>query len=184
MRTLADYRQLNDALFHAGLDSGSRYEWEDIPNGLHFYIIDREKNEQGILSYTLAVRSLEGFGEQGRGAALEAPKSVKFKGNHTPVTFTLKNTGSPTGADPSLHPSDAKAYLNSDVYRLSVSVEGKGWTAKLLNGLAAVEAGDSQYVTVYVFTEESSADQATVTLHAVSESDPSKSANAVVKVSR
>ena len=87
-------------------------------------------------------------------------------------------------ADPSLHPSDAKAYLNSDVYRLSVSVEGKGWTAKLLNGLAAVEAGDSQSVTVYVFTEESSADQATVTLHAVSESDPSKSANAVVKVSR
>ena len=184
MRTIADYRQLNDALFHAGLDSGSLYEWEDTPNGLHFYILDREKNEQGILSYTLAVRSLEGSGEQGRGAALEAPKSVKYKGNHTPVTFTLKNNGSPTDADPSLHPSDVTAYLNSDVYRLSVSIEGEGWTAKLLNSLAAVEAGDSQSVTVYVLAEESSADQANVTLHAVSESDSSQTAKAVVKLSR
>jgi hypothetical protein len=27
MRTIADYRQLNDALFHAGLNSGSQYEF-------------------------------------------------------------------------------------------------------------------------------------------------------------
>lgn len=37
MRTIADYRQLNDALFHAGLRSGSQFEWEDTPNRLHFY---------------------------------------------------------------------------------------------------------------------------------------------------
>ncbi|HZD03912.1 MAG TPA: hypothetical protein VE173_03315, partial [Longimicrobiales bacterium] len=36
MRTVADYRQLNDALFHAGLGSGSEFEWEDAPNRLHF----------------------------------------------------------------------------------------------------------------------------------------------------
>ena len=40
MRTVADYRQLNDALFHAGLNSGSQYEWEDTPNRLHFYVVD------------------------------------------------------------------------------------------------------------------------------------------------
>ena len=34
MRTIADYRQLNDALFHAGLNSGSQYEWEDTPPAL------------------------------------------------------------------------------------------------------------------------------------------------------
>ncbi len=33
MRTVADYRQLNDALFHAGADSGSAFEWEDSPTG-------------------------------------------------------------------------------------------------------------------------------------------------------
>src|SRR5262249_17143385 len=40
MRTIADYRQLNDATFQAGLNSGSQYEWVDLPNRLHFYIVD------------------------------------------------------------------------------------------------------------------------------------------------
>lgn len=183
MRTIADYRQLNDALFHAGLDSGSSYEWEDTPNRLHFYIIDCEKDEQGILSYTLAVRSLEGSGSQARGAALDAPKATEYQGTYTPVTFTLKNTGSPADVAPTLHPSDATPYLNSDVYRLSVSVEGTGWTAKLLDGLSAVEAGHSHPVTVYVSAQNNSADTSVVTLHAVSESDPSQTAEAEVKVS-
>ena len=150
MRTIADYRQLNDALFHAGLDSGSSFEWEDTPNGLHFYVIDMEKNDQGILSYTLAVRSLEGSGEQERGVALDAPEEVEFKGASLLVTVNLKNLGAPADADPALHPSDATAYLNSDVYRLSVSVEGNGWTVKLPNGLAAVEAGHSQPIILFI----------------------------------
>ena len=45
MRTVADYRQLNDALFHAGLGSGSLCEWEDTPNRLHFYVVDLRKSE-------------------------------------------------------------------------------------------------------------------------------------------
>ncbi len=59
-RTIADYRQLNDALFHAGFNSGSEFEWEDAPNRLHFYVIETQKDKDGILSYTLAVRSLDG----------------------------------------------------------------------------------------------------------------------------
>ena len=54
MRTVADYRQLNDALFHAGLNSGSQYEWEDTPNRLHFYVVDLHKDARGILTYTVA----------------------------------------------------------------------------------------------------------------------------------
>ena len=52
MRTPADYRQLNDALFHAGLNSGSEFEWEDAPNRLHFYVIDVHRDSAGVLSYT------------------------------------------------------------------------------------------------------------------------------------
>lgn len=33
-RTAADDRPLNDALLHAGLDSGSEFEWRDEPNRL------------------------------------------------------------------------------------------------------------------------------------------------------
>jgi hypothetical protein len=76
------------------------------------------------------------------------------------------------------------AHLNSDVYRLSVSIEGQGWTAQLRDGLAAVKAGASQPVTVYVSHEAGGAKAAKVTLRATSESDPSKTAAATMKVSR
>ncbi len=119
MRTVADYRQLNDALFHAGLNSGSQYEWEDTPNRLHFYVVDLSKDERGILTYTIAVRSLDGAGAEKRGVALSASSSCEI---------SLTNT-SDTGVD---------------VYRLSVSGGGV-----LRNALAAVKAGESQRVEVY-----------------------------------
>jgi M6 family metalloprotease-like protein len=183
-RTIADYRQLNDALFHAGLDSGSYFEWEDTPNRLHFYIVDIHKNEKGILSYTLAVRSLDGQSPHEQGISLEAQAEQSVKQSHTPITFTLKNTGIAAEANEALHPSDAALYLNSDVYRLSVSVKGAGWSARLLNALAAVEFGGSQQIAVYVSREDGGARAAEVTLRAVSESDPSKTAEATVKVSQ
>ncbi|MBP1660382.1 MAG: hypothetical protein H6P95_1574, partial [Candidatus Aminicenantes bacterium] len=117
MRTVADYRQLNDALFHAGLGSGSSYEWEDAPNRLHFYVVDLEKDKAGILSYALAVRSLDGSGPQPRGVALEARASQKASRMNAPIVFTLRNTGAAAATDPALHPADVNAFLKSDVYR-------------------------------------------------------------------
>ncbi len=184
MRTVADYRQLNDALFHAGLDSGSFFEWEDTPNRLHFYVVDLRKNKDGILSYTLAVRSLDGSGPQQRGTALEAPAAVKAGSANAPISFTLKNTGRSAATDPAIHPADVLPYLNSDIYRLTVSVEGKGWTARLLNGLAALEFGGSRSIAVSVSSEAGSSPSAKVTLTAVSESDPFKTATATVMVSK
>ena len=51
MRTIGDYRQLNDALFHAGTDSGSKYEFVDQANRLHFYVLNVKRDAQGIQSY-------------------------------------------------------------------------------------------------------------------------------------
>jgi M6 family metalloprotease-like protein len=184
MRTIADYRQLNDALFHAGLDSGSQFEWIDTPNRLHFYVVDTRKDEQGILSYTLAIRSLDGSGPQERGVVVDAPANGEVKKPNTPVIFTLKNTGTAVLTDPALHPADATAYLNSDVYRLSASVEGEGWTARLLNGLSALEFGSSQDLKVYVSHEERSSATATVILKATSESNPTKTTTASARVTR
>ena len=75
MRTVADYRQLNDALFHAGLGSGSQYEWEDAPNRLHFYVIDFREAGPACSRTRWRVRSLDGPGPQARGVALAAPRS-------------------------------------------------------------------------------------------------------------
>lgn len=182
MRTIADYRQLNDALFHSGLNSGSYYEWVDSPNRLHFYIIEHKIDERGILSYRLGVRSLDGSGPQQRGVALTGPKEVRIEGRNTPVSFTITNTGKAEKVDSSLHPSNAGAYLNCDIYRISVSVDEEGWSAQVLNALAALEFGTSQKIEVYVTLEERSARSAEVTLKAVSESDPSKTASITVTV--
>jgi len=129
------------------------------------------------------VRSLDGSGPQERGVALEAQANRKVKQNNAPVIFSLKNTGKAAKTDQALHPSDATAHLNSDVYRLSLSMEGEGWAARLLNGLAAVDFGGLQDIPVYVSCAEGSAATATVTLRATSESDPAKSATATVQVS-
>jgi len=184
MRTIADYRQLNDALFHAGLDSGSEFEWTDPHNRLHFYVVDLEKDADGILTYQLAVRSLDGSGPQARRAELAGPPESAAGSGYTPLTFTLSNTGAAETPDPALHPDDARAFLTSDLYRLTVSVEGEGWSARLLNGLAAVEAGATKPVTVYLSHGEGAAPSATVTLTAISESDPAKTATANVFLSR
>jgi M6 family metalloprotease-like protein len=182
MRTIADYRQLNDALFHAGLNSGSQYEWEDAANRLHFYVIDIHKDGLGILSDTVGVRSLDGSGPQKRGVSLAAPAPSRNQENPRVCNFTLTNTGAQANTDPSLHPQDAAAYLDNDVYRLAVSVEGKGWFAQLRNALAAVKFGASQTVPVYVTAAPVSAASAKVALTAQSESDPTKSATSVAIV--
>jgi M6 family metalloprotease-like protein len=181
MRTVADYRQLNDALFHAGLNSGSSYEWQDSPNGLHFYVIDLQRDARGIRSYTIGIRSLEGTDPHTRGVALDAPAAGDVPAANSPIAFTLRNTGTPARTDPALHPQDARAYTNADVYRLSVSVEGDGWSAQLTNALAAVPFGEAVPVTVFVTPGRGAG---TVTLHASSESDPSRSATVVWQVTR
>jgi hypothetical protein len=115
---------------------------------------------------------------------LEAQAELKAGRPDTPIAFTLKNTGQAAETDPAAHFAGSGAYLNADVYRLSVTVEGKGWTARLLNALAAVESGGSRTAKVFVSHEAASSPSAKVTLRAVSESDPTKAATATVSVSK
>jgi M6 family metalloprotease-like protein len=183
MRTIADYRQLNDALFHAGLNSGSQYEYEDPYNRLHFYIIDVLRDARGILSYTLGVRSLDGAGPQTRGAALDNPAPVTLAGPSADCFFQLRNPGAfALAAAATIHPQDATDYLKDDIYRLTVSVEGAGWSAQLRNALAAVPFGQSANIPVYVTRAPGASSSAVVTLTAKSESDPAKTATATCQV--
>lgn len=182
MRTIADYRQLNDALFHAGLNSGSQFEYVDAPNRLHFYVIDLQKDARGVRTYTLGVRSLDGAGPQQRAVALGAPAGQRVRTPNTALAFTLRNTGTAAATDPALHAQDASAFLGSDIYRLTAWVDAPGWSVQLSNALAAVKFGDSQAVTVYVSRAAGCAPAAKVTLKAVSESDPSKTVTATCTV--
>ena len=70
MRTVADYRQLNDALFHAGTNSGSSYEYTDAPNNLKFYVVDKYTDARGMLHYVVGVQNPTGAGPQTRGVSV------------------------------------------------------------------------------------------------------------------
>jgi M6 family metalloprotease-like protein len=171
MRTIADYRQLNDALFHAGLNSGSHFEWQDIPNSLHFYIIDLQKNADGIISYQIGVRSLSGPGPQKRGAAIKAPAVKKVNNKAGYYHFDLINTGQPSETGSLLYNQDTTPWPGYDIYRLSVTAEGEGWSAQLLNGLIALKPGVSEMIPVFLSHETECSHKARIILTAQSETD-------------
>ena len=92
--TVGDYRQLSDALFHAGTGSGTKFEYEDTANRLHFYIIDMTRDAKGVLSYKLAVRSLDGAGPHTRGVTVSQGTPVgRIPAEAATCQFPLRNTG-------------------------------------------------------------------------------------------
>ncbi|MEV0593644.1 M6 family metalloprotease domain-containing protein [Nonomuraea cavernae] len=179
--TMGDYRQLSDALFHAGTDSGSEYEYADEANRLHFYVTDLKRGRDGTLSYTVAVRSLHGAGPQKRGVRLLPAAGVPAGKGVSTCTFPLFNTGKAAPAQ-GQHPEDVSAYLNTDVYRLKAEARGKGWTARLPNALATVDFGKHATVTVNAVREAGGARLGKIELTATSESDPSKTVTATCHV--
>lgn len=183
MRTIADYRQLNDALFHAGLNSGSQYEWVDRANRLHFYVVDVHREAKGMLAYTVGVRSLDGAGPHARGVAVSGPPSVALRRESAEVTVTIRNTGTAATIEGSPHPQDASGYVGGDIYRLAVAVDGDGVAVHLRNALVAVKPGETATVPLRVSRTRSGA-QGRVTLTVTSESDPSKRAVFTTTISR
>ncbi|KAF2203379.1 M6 metalloprotease [Delitschia confertaspora ATCC 74209] len=174
--TIGDYRQLADALFHAGTRSGSKFEHVDEANRLHLYVLDIERDGQGVLHYVVGVRSLDGSdGPHKHGVKIQNVKISKADHKAALATFTLKNTGklakskSKTGVD-------AK-YLNSDIFRLKAEVvEGKGWKVALPNELAVAQYGKETTVNLAVGADGKGASQrATIKVTATSESNPSVS---------
>ncbi|KAI1157667.1 hypothetical protein F5B18DRAFT_665807 [Nemania serpens] len=192
--TIGDYRQLADALFHAGTRSGSEFEFVDKPNRLHFYVLSTRRDAVGVLHYTAAVRSLDGSGASKHGVKLQSgtvAKDGNGYGHAKPkptdkgVTceFELTNSGKYV-AGQAAHPQDLSAYLKSDVYRLSAKVDGRGWRVELPNALAVAAYGKATTVSVAVGAAKDAKSSAVVTLTATSESDPKVSATAKCQVKK
>lgn len=171
--TIGDYRQLSDALFHAGTNSGSEFEYVDSANRLHFYITNVRRDSQGVLSYTVAIRSLDGSGPQTRGVRLTPTVGQRGSDGVTTCNFPLSNTGRATTAQ-GQHPEDVSQYLRGDVYRLSAKAETPGWSVSLPNQLATAKAGERIKVSVQAKPGTAAERLAKITLKATSESDPTK----------
>lgn len=180
--TIGDYRQLSDALFHAGTGSGSEYEYVDQANRLHVYVLDVHRDRAGILSYTVAVRSLDGAGPHTRGVAAAPAVAVPPPpGGWTRCTLPVLNTGRAAPVAPG-HPEDVSAYANSDVYRISTAASGAGWTTFVPT--AVVSAGFGQTVPVQVFAKRDPGTRpgTQIRVTVTSESDPTKTTVATCHV--
>lgn len=187
MVTVGDYRQLADALFHAGTRSGSEFEFVDENNGLHLYVLEYARDEQGVLSYTVGVRSLAGSGASDFGAQLGEGKPVE--GSTTTPTkegvfcvFDLTNNGTYVAGGE--HPSDVSAHVGSDIYRLEAVTESEGWRVALPYALAEAGMGKTVGVYVAIGAEGTAADTGIVKLTATSESDGDVKAEAECSVKK
>jgi len=128
-----DYRQLADALFHAGNGPGVVNEFVDEANRLHFYVLDIVRDDEGVLRYRVAVRSLDGGGPFARGVEVEEGELRPASRGRTAVqTFRVSNTG---GAE--------------DIVRLEATT-GAGWRTTLESDVISVPAGETVDVPVYV----------------------------------
>ncbi|KAI0550986.1 hypothetical protein F4679DRAFT_541087 [Xylaria curta] len=185
--TVGDYRQLADALFHAGTRSGSEFEFVDEPNRLHFYVLNTRRDDVGVLHYTVAVRSLDGSGASKHGVKLNAgtvsDKTAKATDKGVTCSFQLTNSGKYVDGS-ATHPQDLSAYLKSDVYRLNATVDGLGWHVELPNALASAGYGKATTVNVAAGAAVNAKSSAVITLTATSESDPKISATAKCQVKK
>jgi hypothetical protein len=154
--TIGDYRQLSDALFHAGTSSGSEFEYVDEANRLHFYVLDQQRTKSGELSYTVAIRSLDGSGPHRRGVRLLPAAGIPTGDGWARCRFPLHNSGRAV-----------------DVYRLAAEARTSGWSVWVPNELAATQSGRTDLVTVYA-KRESGSHLGRITLTATSESDASR----------
>ncbi|MDQ4005300.1 MAG: M6 family metalloprotease domain-containing protein, partial [Actinomycetota bacterium] len=168
-----DPRQLNDATFHAGTNSASEFEYVDKFNRLHFYILEKRRDVNGILHYDVAVRHLDGAGTFVRGLALGQASTSSVNPTTVRVDVPLTNTG---------QAGDGR--FASDIYRIDATVEGEGWTVQLPHEVRAARAGETISVQALATSAEGAAESATVTLTATSEADPSKTQTVTVGVSR
>ncbi|HEX6196707.1 MAG TPA: immune inhibitor A domain-containing protein [Jiangellaceae bacterium] len=157
-----DPRQLDDATFHAGTGSGSEYEYLDEFNNLHLYVLDSYRDEDGVLTYDVAVRNTDGAGGYERGAGLADPVSYAVGDSTALLRAELTNTG-----------EAGDGLFGSDVFRYSAEVDGAGWDVWLPYEVGAVAAGDTGNVAVYATAGDGASESATVTVTATSETDPS-----------
>ncbi|KAL6903176.1 hypothetical protein GGI43DRAFT_334736 [Trichoderma evansii] len=189
MITMGDYRQLADALFHAGTGSGSKYEFVDEANSLHFYILNVHRDETGVLSYTVGARSLAdaSSSEYGirmtSGVPLAHDKSSSTTGGIF-CEFKLTNNGTYSGSRKG-HAQVLSDHLEWEIFRLKADIKGVGWKVALPNAVIPLKYGKAAKAYVAVGADMHAKDAVgIVKLTATSESDPTVVATSFCKVNK
>jgi hypothetical protein len=136
-------------------------------------VLDLQRDQAGVLSYTVAVRSLDGAGPRPRGVAVSPAIAAPSGDGWARCTLPLTNTGQAVVGPPARQQSPS-----ADVYRIAAAAPG--WTTWLPATVTTANVGETVPVDVYVKRGETAEDDVTVTV--ASESDPTKSATASCRV--
>ncbi|UYG97389.1 M6 family metalloprotease domain-containing protein [Cytobacillus firmus] len=157
MYSKGDYRQLSDSLFKAGTADGVVSEYKDEHNRLHFYILNKKLDNEGALSYRVAVRHMDESGPATRSVSAENSK-VQFAapGKVAAYSFKVTNTGNA-----------------ADLIRLNARTEA-GWELMLEHNVIEVQAGETVEVPVYVKIPKTKPVPTNLTFTSTSETDPAK----------
>ncbi|MEH7389600.1 FixG Ig-like domain-containing protein [Bacillus sp. JJ1503] len=165
MFSKGDQEQLADALFKSGTAPGVVSEYKDEHNRLHFYVLGKSYDDDGALSYRVAVRHMDGSGPHERGVNVTTKGvSPAIPGRVAHYNFSVTNTGEET-----------------DIIRLNAATEA-GWELMLENSVIEVEAGKSVDVPVYVKIPKDAKAPTNLTLTVTSETDREQTATEVNKL--
>ena len=110
-----------------------------------------------------------------------APASAAAFASAPSYSVTVANSGA-AAVGVIGHPGAQASAFASDIYRVSVSVDGAGWEAGVQNALVAIPAGESAGVPVFAHRVSGAAASARVTVTIISESEPTTRAVAVIEV--
>jgi M6 family metalloprotease-like protein len=153
--SLGDYRQLVDSTFHAGTGPGVVSEHVDEANGLHFYVLDIARDDEGVLSYRVAVRATEGSRPVSRDVSVEATTAAgaASPGYVGQCAFDVTNSSA-----------------DVDLVRFEAASD-RGWPTTLRRNVGDIPAGGSESVPVHVQVPPGTraGTASTVTLTATSE---------------
>ena len=149
--SLGDARQLADALFHAGTGDDVVSEYVDEYNNLHFYVLDKNYDENGVLSYRIAVRSTEGDPYKRAVSAEAGEVSEAAQGMVAVQEVKVTNPGEQT-----------------DLYRLAIDSD---WETALTHEVIEVAAGETVTVPVYLQVPATATEAEAYTFTATSEMD-------------
>jgi hypothetical protein len=175
MVSKGDYRQLADATFHAGTGPGVVSEFVDQANRLHFYVLDIARDTEGVLSYRVAVRSLDGGGPYDHDVSVtEGTHEPASPGRVAVYRFRVFNDSFLAGV-----------IAGTDLIRLQATTEA-GWGTTLTHSVIDVESASPETVDIYItlpdVEEGETLPPTSLTFTATSETDPTKTATLTVPV--
>ena len=172
------------ASFNAGLDSGSLVRVRGHRRTACTSTSSTSAPTRRASCTTRSASSRSTAPARRRAASRSAAPQLRHRRGLATCTFTLKNTGAAAATDPACTRRTPSAFLDSDVYRLSATATGTGWSGAPQERARRPPSSARRSRSRSTSTKAHAAPRHGHAQRATSESDPSKTATAVCTLGR